>query len=85
MLYLFYFPGIIALIYSGWDYFKLSYLLGERSASPDGPIVWPFKGLIPIVGVLMLFQGLVEVVRCIQCLRTGEWPQRSTTSKNWKR
>jgi TRAP-type mannitol/chloroaromatic compound transport system permease small subunit len=77
LYFLFYFPGIIALIYSGWDYFKLSYLLGERSASsPDGPIVWPFKGLIPIVGVLMLFQGLVEVVRCIQCLRTGEWPQR---------
>jgi TRAP-type mannitol/chloroaromatic compound transport system permease small subunit len=77
LYFLFYFPGIIALIYSGWDYFKLSYLLSERSAnSPDGPIVWPFKGLIPIVGVLMLFQGLVEVVRCIQCLRTGEWPQR---------
>lgn len=77
LYFLFYFPGIIALIYSGWDYFKLSYLLGERSAnSPDGPIVWPFKGLIPIVGVLMLFQGVVEVVRCIQCLRTGEWPQR---------
>jgi TRAP-type mannitol/chloroaromatic compound transport system permease small subunit len=77
LYFLFYFPGIIALIYSGWDYFKLSYLLGERSASsPDGPIVWPFKGLIPIVGVVMLFQGLVEVVRCIQCLRSGEWPHR---------
>ena len=25
----------------------------------------------------MLLQGLVEVVRCIQCIKTGEWPQRA--------
>lgn len=75
---LFYFPGILALVYSGWDYARLAYLLNERSyASPDGPIIWPFKAIIPVVGVLMLLQGLVEVARCIQCLRTGEWPQRA--------
>lgn len=28
------------------------------------------------MGVLLLLQGLVEVVRCVQCIRTGEWPQR---------
>ena len=38
--------------------------------------MWPFKALIPITGVLMLLQGMVEVVRCVVCLRTGEWPQR---------
>jgi TRAP-type mannitol/chloroaromatic compound transport system permease small subunit len=77
LYFLFYFPGILALIYSGWGYFHLSYLLNEHSAfSPDGPIIWPFKGLIPVTGVMMLLQGVVEVVRCIICIRTGDWPQR---------
>lgn len=77
LYFLFYFPGILALIYSGWEYFHLSYLLNERSAaSPNGPIVWPFKAIIPITGVLMLLQGIAEVMRCIVCLRTGDWPQR---------
>lgn len=77
LYFVFYFPGILALVYSGWDYFRLAYLLNERSySSPDGPIIWPFKGVIPIVGVLMLFQGMVEVIRCIKTIKTGEWPQR---------
>jgi TRAP-type mannitol/chloroaromatic compound transport system permease small subunit len=48
----------------------------HSSASPFGPPVYHFKALIPIVGVLMVMQGAVEVVRCIQCIKTGEWPQR---------
>jgi TRAP-type mannitol/chloroaromatic compound transport system permease small subunit len=78
LYFLFFFPGILALIYSGWDYARLAYLLNERSSSsPDGPIIWPFKALIPVVGVLMLVQGIVEVIRCVECIRTGEWPQRA--------
>ena len=74
---LFFFPGMLAFIYSGYGFAKLSYMMNEHSAaSPDGPIVWPFKWLIPIVGCLMVLQGIVEVVRCIICIRTGEWPKR---------
>lgn len=74
---LFFFPGILALIYSGWGFAHFSWLLNERSSfSPDGPIIWPFKMLIPITGVLMLLQGVVETARCVICIRTGEWPQR---------
>ncbi len=74
---LFFFPGILALIYSGWGFAKLSWLLNERSSfSPNGPIIWPFKFLIPVTGVLMLLQGIVECIRCVQCLQTGAWPQR---------
>ena len=77
LYFLFYFPGILALIYAGWGYFHLSYLLNEHSSfSPDGPVIWPFKALIPITGVLMLLQGVVEVARCIICIRDGDWPQR---------
>ncbi len=74
---LFFFPGMLALIYSGYNFAKLSWLMNERSAaSPNGPIVWPFKWIIPITGILMVMQGVVETIRCWQCIKTGEWPQR---------
>ena len=74
---LFFVPGMIALIFSGWGFFDLSYVMNERSSfSPDGPIVWPFKALIPVAGALMLLQGLAEIARCAICLTTGRWPQR---------
>jgi TRAP-type mannitol/chloroaromatic compound transport system permease small subunit len=74
---LFFFPGMLAFIYSGYGFAELSRGMNEHSAaSPNGPIVWPFKWLISIVGCLMVIQGIVEVRRCIMALRTGEWPQR---------
>jgi len=74
---LFFFPGMLAFIYSGYAFAELSRRMNEHSsASPNGPIVWPFKWLIPIVGCLMVLQGVVEVIRCIRCLKTGEWPRR---------
>jgi TRAP-type mannitol/chloroaromatic compound transport system permease small subunit len=74
---LFFFPAIMAFMISGYHFFELSWLQNERSSvSPGGPIIWPFKFLIPAVGLLLLLQGLVEVVRCVQCIRSGEWPQR---------
>lgn len=77
LYFLFFFPAILAFIYSGWGFFLTSMAQNERSMfSPTGPVIWPFKGLIPIVGVLLLIQGFAEVVRCVQCLQTGVWPQR---------
>ncbi len=63
---LFFFPAIFAFMISGWSFAHQSFLQNERSMfSPTGPIIWPFKFLIPIVGFLLLLQGLAEVVRCI--------------------
>ena len=74
---LFFFPGMLAFVYAGYDYAKLSWLTNEHSsASPFGPPVYHFKTLIPIAGVLMVMQGVVEVIRCIKCIQTGEWPKR---------
>jgi TRAP-type mannitol/chloroaromatic compound transport system permease small subunit len=74
---LFFFPGMLAFIYAGYDFAKMSWIMNEHSAaSPDGPPVYHFKALIPIVGVLMVMQGAVEAIRCVICIRTGEWPQR---------
>jgi TRAP-type mannitol/chloroaromatic compound transport system permease small subunit len=77
LYFIFFFPGILALVYSGYNYAKLSWLIGERSSlSPFGPPVYHFKTLIPVVGALMLLQGIAEVIRCAVCLRTGAWPPR---------
>jgi TRAP-type mannitol/chloroaromatic compound transport system permease small subunit len=74
---LFFFPGIIALVWSGYNFAEQSRLLNERSSSsPGGPIIWPFKFVIPIAGFFMLLQGIVELIRVVQALRTGEWPAR---------
>jgi TRAP-type mannitol/chloroaromatic compound transport system permease small subunit len=74
---LFFFPAIFAFMISGWTFFTQSFAQNERSMfSPTGPVIWPFKLLIPVVGVLLLLQGIVEVVRCIQCIRSGVWPKR---------
>jgi TRAP-type mannitol/chloroaromatic compound transport system permease small subunit len=77
-LYLVFFvPGMVALIWFGWDFFHLSYLQNERSSvTPDGPLIWPFKFLIPFCGALMLLQGLAEIARCVIAIRTGAWPRK---------
>ena len=74
---LFFFPGMLAFIYAGYYFAKFSWLMNEHSsASPNGPPVYHFKTLIPITGVLMVLQGIVETIRCVICIRTGVWPQR---------
>ena len=73
----FFFPGIAALIYAGSDYAADSWRIAEHSnVTADGPAVYPFKTMIPIAGVLVMLQGIAEMVRCVVCLRTGEWPNR---------
>jgi TRAP-type mannitol/chloroaromatic compound transport system permease small subunit len=77
LYFLFFFPGMLAFIYAGYGFAKFSWLMNEHSAaSPNGPPVYHFKSLIPITGVLMVLQGIVETIRCMICLRTGAWPPR---------
>jgi TRAP-type mannitol/chloroaromatic compound transport system permease small subunit len=77
LYFLFFFPGIIAFIYSGYGFAAQSWVTHEHSAySPDGPPIYHYKTLIPVTGVFLLLQGVVEVVRCLVCLKTGAWPQR---------
>jgi TRAP-type mannitol/chloroaromatic compound transport system permease small subunit len=74
---LFFLPGITALAYAGWDYASASYVINEHSSiTADGPVIWPFKFIIPIAGLLVLFQGVAEILRCIDCLKTGVWSPR---------
>ncbi|MDQ3259707.1 MAG: TRAP transporter small permease subunit [Pseudomonadota bacterium] len=77
LYFLFFVPGILALAYAGIGYAETSW--GQKETSYNSPdiIIYPVKVLIPIAGMLVFLQGIAEIVRCIQCLRTGAWPGRA--------
>jgi TRAP-type mannitol/chloroaromatic compound transport system permease small subunit len=73
----FFIPGVIALAYAGYGYAADSWRILEHSSiTADGPPLYPFKTIIPIAGVVLLVQGIVEILRCVVCIREGEWPSR---------
>jgi len=73
----FFLPGIAALLYAGWEYAGESWRIREHSnVTANGPPVYQFKAIIPLAGTLVLLQGFAEIVRCVVCLRTGQWPER---------
>jgi len=77
LYFVFFIPGIIALVYAGIHFAAESFAINEHTTqTANGPPIWPFKMIIPIAGGLLLLQGLVEITRCIVCLKTGEWPKR---------
>ena len=78
LLYIvFFFPGILALCIAGWHYGTESMRIQEVSVnSPAGIPIWPMKMMIPIGGLLMALQGIADVLRCVLCLKEGEWPAR---------
>jgi len=63
LYFLFFVPGILGLIYAGYDYAALSWRIGEHSTvTAEGPPIYHFKTVIPVA--------------CVLCLRTGAWPAR---------
>ena len=78
LLYIvFFIPGVFALTYAGYYYAADSWRIHETSnITAEGPPVYPFKTVIPLAGGFLLVQGIVEIIRCIICLRQGYWPSR---------
>jgi TRAP-type mannitol/chloroaromatic compound transport system permease small subunit len=74
---IFFFPGISALVYSGWLYgYDSARILEVSVNSPAGIPIWPLKMMIPFGAGLIALQGFAEVLRCMVCLREGQWPTR---------
>jgi TRAP-type mannitol/chloroaromatic compound transport system permease small subunit len=77
LYFLFFFPGVIALMYAGWGYGYEAWRIQEVSVnSPVGVPVWQLKLLIPFAAFFLFLQGIAEVLRCVVCLRDGAWPTR---------
>ena len=73
----FFIPGIVALTYAGYFYASESWAINEHSnITAEGPPVYPFKTVIPLAGAFVLVQGIVEIIRCVICIKQGEWPSR---------
>ncbi len=74
---LFFIPGVVAFVWAGYTYAAESWAINEHSnITADGPAVYPFKTVIPLAGAFILMQGIVEIIRCVICLREGDWPSR---------
>ncbi len=75
VLYLiFFFPGVTALIITGWKYSSRSWSYGEVSVnSPAGVPIYQFKSVIVAAGILLFIQGIAQVMRCIIAIRTNVW------------
>lgn len=74
LYFLFFFPGVAALILAGWKYAARSWQYGEVSVnSPAGVPIYQFKTVIVVAGVLLFVQGVAQVCRCLLAIRTNEW------------
>jgi TRAP-type mannitol/chloroaromatic compound transport system permease small subunit len=74
LYFIFFFPGILALILAGWKYSSRSWSYGEVSVnSPAGIPIYQLKSVMVAAGLLLLIQGIAQVCRCILCMREGYW------------
>ncbi|MDJ0858481.1 MAG: TRAP transporter small permease subunit [Dinoroseobacter sp.] len=74
LYFLFFFPGVLALVFAGWKYAAKSWQFQEVSVnSPAGIPIFQFKTVIVLAGILLLIQGVAQVFRCIIAIRTNEW------------
>ncbi|MBT4891230.1 MAG: TRAP transporter small permease subunit [Rhodospirillales bacterium] len=83
LLYIvFFFPGMIALLWYGWEIASDSWRYEEVSwNSPARIQIYFFKTLIPLAGALFIIQGISECMRCYIAIKTNIWPQRHEDSK----
>ncbi|MGE4241964.1 TRAP transporter small permease subunit [Ramlibacter sp.] len=72
----FFLPGVLAMTWAGWTYFTEALAIREQTFNAVPLPVYPFKFVIPFAGAMLLMQGIVEIARCVICLREGAWPSR---------
>ncbi|PCJ07933.1 MAG: TRAP transporter permease DctQ [Rhodobacteraceae bacterium] len=74
---LFFFPGMMALFWYGWEIASDSWRWQEVSwNSPARIQIYFFKTLIPVAGFLLMLQGFAEIMRCYLAMRSGKWLPR---------
>ena len=77
LYFIFFYPGVTALIIAGYGYAYGSWGYKEVSVnSPIGVPIYQLKALIPLAGIMLFIQGIAQVIRCILCLQHGYWPQQ---------
>ena len=76
LYFVFFFPGVLALAFYGYEYASMAWKIKETSWNSPAQIqIYMAKSLIPLSGLLLIIQGISEVFRSIICIQTGHWPQ----------
>jgi TRAP-type mannitol/chloroaromatic compound transport system permease small subunit len=61
-----FFPAMLLFLVAGLEATWNSYLIGERSADTAWfPPLWPLKALVPAAALLLLLQGLSELLKSL--------------------
>ena len=82
LYFIFFFPGVLALAFYGFDYAALAWKIKETSWSSPAQIqIYMVKALIPAAGITLIIQGISEVFRSIICIQTGHWPARMVVAE----
>ena len=82
LYFIFFFPGVLALTFYGYDYAALAWKIKETSWSSPAQIqIYMVKAMIPAAGVTLTIQGVSEVFRSIICIQTGHWPARMVVAE----
>ncbi len=82
LLYIiFFFPGVLALTFYGFDYAASAWRVKETSWNSPAQIqIYMAKSLIPLAGFFLTLQGISEVMKCVLCIREKKWVERETVS-----
>ena len=82
LYFIFFFPGVLALAFYGFDYAAIAWKIKETSWSSPAQIqIYMVKALIPAAGITLIIQGVSEVFRSIICIQTGHWPARMVVAE----
>ena len=82
LYFIFFFPGVLALAFYGYEYASLAWKIKETSWNSPAQIqIYMAKSLIPAAGILLVIQGISEVCRAIICIQTGHWPARMVVAE----
>ena len=78
----FFFPGMFALFWFGWEIAADSWRYEEVSwNSPARIQIYFFKTLIPLAGALFILQGIGECMRCYLAIKNNTWLERHEDSQ----
>ena len=70
---LFFFPAMLMIFLSSVDEAWHAFRIWERSEQTAWqPILWPFKAVVPVTAVLLMVQGVSELLKSLHAARTGE-------------
>jgi TRAP-type mannitol/chloroaromatic compound transport system permease small subunit len=68
----FFFPSLIMLLIASGNEAWYAYTIMETSEqTPWRPILWPYKTVVPLTCVLLLLQGISEVIKSTYAWRNG--------------